>query len=161
LTPKESHIVAEQGDNKWLDLIKSNYAPGFKYEDVKKPEGCYTIFENAMTATYLQKETPLLKRIIWERELIGMLQCLVLAFYSLLLSLIFSVVFLLHTNDTYNAKILGIVLVFSIFLTSFLVMHLKLRNKLLARDVAIAASNIKNISDNEKDTMEVEEDDDE
>lgn len=143
---KRFGLKSSRDDNKWLDLLQTHVTPYFNYESVVRPENCYTIFENAMTAAYLHDETQLLKRIIWERELIGMLQCLILSFYVLVVSLVFSVVYGLCSDSKPVALFLIGVLVFSVAITICLVIHLRLRNKLLARDVVVEAMSQKGVS---------------
>jgi len=126
-------------DSRWMDLVAAVVLPSFAYGGVTKHKHYYTVFENAMTQAYLEKESSLLKRIIWEREIIGMLQCLVLAFHALWMSFLGTAVYVLAKRHVRPGIVLVICFALAAGLTVSLVLHLRLRNRLLARDVVVFA----------------------
>lgn len=141
-------LDAPREDGKWLEEIAAIVLPKFTYRTGLQPEDCYTVFENAMTAAYLHEDSQLLSRIVWEREIVGMLQCSILSFYALAASLTGVAVCKACLGESLIAVGLGLLAVCTAGLAASLVLHLKLRNRLLARDVVVAAMSKKpNVED--------------
>jgi len=135
---KRVGLAEDREDGRWMEQIAALVLPEFGYAAVKSPKKCYTVFENAMTKAYLGGDSQLLKRIVWERELIGMLQCLALALHTLWISLAGLLIYALVEERWRSAGLWGVLAVFALALAASAVLHLRLRNRLLARDVVVS-----------------------
>ena len=140
-TQKRHSSTTESGEDKprrLLSELADRVLPDFQYDEMTTPKKCYTIFETAMTSVLHATDTPLLTRIIWERELIGMLQCLILSFYFLLASLIWMTVRCFGESHIDLGDWFAWVLPAAAIVNCWLILHLRLRNRLLVRDVVNA-----------------------